>query len=60
MSRSNNIQDTATREAVKEIEMFMKSIESIQPIKVPDTADETTRVIIQSINKITNSFKRRK
>ena len=57
---SNLIKDNATREAVKKLEDALKAFENIQPISVPSGADDTTRVIIQTINKITNSFKRKR
>ncbi len=58
MNSSNLIKDSATRTAVKELETALNRLEKIQAIKVPDGADDTTRVIIQAINAITNSLKR--
>ena len=59
MNNSNLIQDTVTRNAVKKIEDYINRIESIQHISTPSDASDELRVVIQAINKITNSFKRR-
>lgn len=58
MNNSNLIKDIATRNAVKKLEGFITRIESVAPLKVPFDADDTTRLIIQAINKITNNQKR--
>lgn len=57
-AKSNTIKDQATREAIRDIEKRLDAIENIRPIKVPDTADDTIRMIIVTLNKITRSFKR--
>lgn len=58
MNNSNLIQDIPTRNAIKRLEEFMKRIEGIQKIAVPHDASPELRVTIQTINKITNNFKR--
>lgn len=60
MKKSNLIKDSATRNAVRDLEVFVESLTNIKPLAVPATADDTTRLIIQSINKIIDSFKRRR
>ena len=59
MNNSNLIQDKATRSAIKQIEDFVNRIEGIQHISTPPDASEELRIVIQAVNKITNSFKRR-
>ena len=59
MNNSNLIKDNATRNAVKSLEDTLTRIELINPIKIPSDADETTKLIIKAINKITNSYKRK-
>jgi hypothetical protein len=55
MSNSNLIQDRQTRDAVKELEKFKDDISKIKPL----SADSSLKQVIDTINKITNSIKRR-
>lgn len=55
MSRSNLIQDTPTRESVKELERVIERLEKIKQLP----ADASNKLIIDTINKITNSIKRK-
>ena len=59
MNNSNLIKDTSTRNAIKQLEDTINRIELISTIKIPHDADETTKLIIKAINKITNSYKRK-
>lgn len=53
--KSTLIKDTATRNAVSNIEDKLKSIENIQQIPT----DATLQQVIAIINKITNNLKRK-
>lgn len=53
--KSNLIKDTATRNAVSDLEKTIKRLESIKQLP----ADATLKQIIDTINKITNSLKRK-
>jgi hypothetical protein len=59
MRNSTRVQDVATRKAISDIEDVINKIEAISALAVPSDADETTKRIIHTINKITNSYKRR-
>lgn len=55
MGKSSLIKDTATRDAVKELEKMKENIERI-PL-IPETA--TLPQVIAIINKMTNAMKRK-
>jgi hypothetical protein len=59
MKNSIMITDAATRKAISDIEDVINKIEAISALAIPSTADETTKRIIHTINKITNSYKRK-
>lgn len=54
MGKSTLIKDDATRNAVKDLERVIESIQSIK--QLPANAD--IKEVIDTINKITNSIKR--
>lgn len=53
--KSNLIKDTATRNAVNDLEKTIKRLESINQLP----ADATLKQVIATINKLTNSLKRK-
>lgn len=53
--KSNLIQDTATRNAVRELEKMAERINRIQQLP----ADATTEQIVKVINQITDSVKQK-
>lgn len=55
MGKSNLIKDTATRDAVRELEKMKENIDRISPL--PE--DATLAQVIATVNKITNNLKRR-
>jgi hypothetical protein len=59
MNNSNLIKDNTTRNAIKKLEEVVNRLEAINSISIPTDADDNTRLIIQTLNKITNSFKRK-
>lgn len=59
MNNGNLIKDNTTRNAIKKLEEVVNRLEAINSISIPTDADDNTRLIIQTLNKITNSFKRK-
>lgn len=55
MKKSNLIKDAATRNAVSDLETVIKRLENIKQLP----ADASNKLIIDTINKITNSIKRK-
>ena len=53
--KSNLIKDTATRDAVRELEKMVERIERISQLP----ADSTLEQVIKAINKITDSVKQK-
>lgn len=53
--KSNLIKDTATRNAVSDIEDVINKLERIKQLP----ADTTLKQLVDTINKITNSLKRK-
>ena len=55
MKKSNLIKDTATRNAVADLERITERLESIKQLP----ANATLKQVVDTINKITNSLKRK-
>lgn len=55
MAKSTLIKDAATRNAVSDLEKTVKRLEEIKQLP----ADATIQQVIATINKITNSLKRK-
>lgn len=55
MNKSNLVKDYTTREAIKELERTLQKVERVPQLP----SDASLKEVIDTINKITNSLKRK-